>query len=399
MQRRIALLHYSAEPAIGGIEKMIQAQVEALLGLGYQVRLVVGAGEQPIGAELRIVETMCPDHPSVLAAGSEFVSDASLQTHPITRSLAREIELALEDCTDCWVHNAFTVTLNPFLTVALVHLAAKTPLIRWLAWCEDLSATSAYVAKADFTNEATIHDALRNMRLVTISGHRAAELSRTLRIPPTAVRVIRPPLDGASWLGLGEQTAHLAGQLQLHRFVPSILLPVKMLPHKDLFRALDLAAGLVARGYSPLVLFTGTLSVHQPDLSRSVRDDLIHEVSARDLESWVRIASDLTGIALLPRTVRELMMLTDLVFLASREEGFGMPLVEAAAVRAPVLCSDIPAFREALGDAARYFPRDATDVELAGVAAEIAAIPWNRARREALASMDRFVAELRSLLE
>jgi len=399
MQRRIALLHYSAEPAIGGVEKLIQAQIEALLDLGYQVRLVVGAGEQPIGAELRTIEAMCPDHPSVLAAGSEIVSEASLQTHPITRSLTREIELALEDCTDCWVHNALTVTLNPFLTLALAQLAARTPLIRWVAWCEDLSATSAYVGRGDVTVEAMIHDALRAMRLVTISGRRAVELSRTLGVPSTAVRVIHPPLNVTSWLGLSEQTLRLAGQLRLHRFVPSVLVPAKMLPHKNLFRALDLADGLVARGCSPLVLFTGALSVHQPDLSRLVLDDLIHEVVARGLEPWVRVATDLTDDALFPRTVREMMMLTDLVFLASSEEGFGMPLVEAAAVRAPVLCSDIPAFREALGDAARYVPSEATGVELAGAAAEIAARSSNRTRRDALASMDQFVAELRSLLE
>lgn len=399
MQRRIALLHYSAEPAIGGVEKLIQAQVEALLGLSYQVRLVVGSGEQPIGAELCTIETMCPDHPSVLAAGEDLLSDASLQTHAITRSLTREIGRALGDCTDCWVHNALTITLNPFLTMALAQLAAKTPHLRWVAWCEDLSATSAYVGKADFTNEATIHDALRNMRPITISGHRAEELSRTLGIPLTAARVIRPPLNVASWLGLGEQTKRLAGQLQLHRFVPSVLVPAKMLPHKNLFRALDLADGLVARGCTPLVLVTGAFSVHQPNLSRLVLDDLMREVLARGLEPWVRVETDVTDDSLSPRTVRELMMLTDLVFLASEEEGFGMPLVEAAVVRAPVLCSDLLAFREALGDAARYFPSDATDVELAGAAAEIAALPWNRARRDALASMDRFVAELRSLLD
>jgi len=399
MKRRIALLHYSAEPAIGGVEKLIQAQVEGLLGLGHQVRLVVGAGEQPVGAELRTIEAMCPDHLSVLTAGSELVSDTPLQTHPVTRSLADEIGLALEGCTDCWVHNALTVTLNPFLTLALAQLAARTPLIRWVAWCEDLSATSTYVARGDVTDEATIHDALRAMQLVTISRHRAEELSRTLGIPSTAVRVIRPPLNVASWLGLGEQSTRLAGQLHLHRSVPSVLVPAKMLPHKNLFRALDLAAGLVAWGCTPLVLFTGALSVHQPDLSRLVVDDLIHEVLARGLEPWVRVATDLTGVALSPRTVRELMMLTDLVFLASREEGFGMPLVEAATVRAPVLCSDIPAFREALGDAGWYFAGDATEVELAGAAVQIAAMPWNRTRRDALASMDRFVAELRSLLE
>jgi len=297
------------------------------------------------------------------------------------------------------VHNALTITLNPFLTMALAQVADKTPYLRWVAWCEDLSATSAYAAPSDLTIESAARDALREMVLVSISRHRAVELCRTLAISPTAVRVIRPPLDVARWLGLSEQTNRLAGQLQLHRFVPSALVPAKILPHKDLFRALDLADGLLARGCTPLVLFTGALSVHQPDLSQSFLDDLRREVLTRSLDPWVRVATDVIGDVLSPRTVRELMMLTDLVFLSSREEGFGMPLLEAAALRAPVLCSDIPAFREALGDAARYFASDATDVDLACAAAEIAEAPWNRTRRRELGSTDRFRVDLQSLLE
>lgn len=44
-------------------------------------------------------------------------------------------------------------------------------------------------------------------------------------------------------------------------------------------------------------------------------------------------------------------------------EGFGMPLLEAMHYRAPVLASDIPAHREAAGDAALYCsPHDANDI-------------------------------------
>ncbi|HVF48591.1 MAG TPA: glycosyltransferase family 1 protein [Pyrinomonadaceae bacterium] len=37
-------------------------------------------------------------------------------------------------------------------------------------------------------------------------------------------------------------------------------------------------------------------------------------------------------------------------------EGFGLPPLEAAACAAPVICGDIPALRESLGDTARLFP-------------------------------------------
>jgi glycosyltransferase involved in cell wall biosynthesis len=45
-----------------------------------------------------------------------------------------------------------------------------------------------------------------------------------------------------------------------------------------------------------------------------------------------------------------------LVLLTSDKEGFGLPVIEALASGAPILASDIPAFREVGDDAVTYFP-------------------------------------------
>ncbi len=48
----------------------------------------------------------------------------------------------------------------------------------------------------------------------------------------------------------------------------------------------------------------------------------------------------------------------DALLFPSQAEGFGLPIIEAAQHSLPVLCSDIPVFREVAGDSAHYFALD-----------------------------------------
>ncbi|MET0726054.1 MAG: glycosyltransferase family 1 protein [Leifsonia sp.] len=68
---------------------------------------------------------------------------------------------------------------------------------------------------------------------------------------------------------------------------------------------------------------------------------------------------------------------------ASRDEGFGIPLVEAMSVGTPVVVSDIPIFREIGGDAALYFDVDSPQALVAALTRLESPGEWER--RSALA--------------
>lgn len=78
---------------------------------------------------------------------------------------------------------------------------------------------------------------------------------------------------------------------------------------------------------------------------------------------WIENADDMTLGQLYDRA--------DLLLVTSVAEGFGLPLVEAAARDLPVLARDLPVFREIMGGHASYFDRDDPATLRQAVIAEI----------------------------
>ena len=99
----------------------------------------------------------------------------------------------------------------------------------------------------------------------------------------------------------------------------------------------------------------------------------------------------------------DLFRVADALFLPSREEGFGLPILEAGVSRLPVICADIPALRELAGDDATYVDPDGDPAAVAAqVRGRLATDPAYRlaARSRASFAWDAvFETRIRPLLE
>jgi glycosyltransferase involved in cell wall biosynthesis len=81
---------------------------------------------------------------------------------------------------------------------------------------------------------------------------------------------------------------------------------------------------------------------------------------------------------------RELLRHAAVFALASEVEGFGLPLAEAISCGTPAVATDIPALREAGGDAALYCPHGDTEAFAAALADALEPSTADRLRRLAL---------------
>jgi glycosyltransferase involved in cell wall biosynthesis len=390
MAGAIGVLHFTAPPHIGGVESIVAAQVEVLRAAGAEVHLIVADGDRMDGALLSSIPEIHPAHPTILEARAALGGSLPSREHALVRSLCSRLEELLEGCSQCWVHNALTVYLNPFLSVALASLIDRHRDIRWIAWCHDLSERSDFVLPLSPQERAVVTVTSPAVRYVTDSAARRTELAALRSLEEDEITVIRPPLDALAWMGIGEEARRIADTLSLQYRFPVVLVPSKLLPHKNLSFAVRVAGALTSHAPSALVLITAASSPHEAAVSAQLRSDLLDLAGSLGAPDAVALATDILDSAPRWSTVRDLMCLSDLVFLPSREEGYGMPVLEAAALRCPVLCSDIPAFRESGRGWAEHAPVNASVEEVVARIVAMASSPANCARREALAARHHF---------
>jgi glycosyltransferase involved in cell wall biosynthesis len=154
----------------------------------------------------------------------------------------------------------------------------------------------------------------------------------------------------------------------------------------------------------------GTLAGAMPALP----DHELHLMSRISPEERARLCALAPGGRLVfhdgasDETYREVLRGATALVSASRDEGFGIPLVEAMALGTPVVVSDIPVFREVGGDAAAYvapgdvagFVRAVRELGVPGVweersaaaRAQAARYSWENSARVLLALLERVAA-------
>ena len=381
----IALLHYSAPPIVGGVESVLGHHARLMANAGHQVRIVAGRGAQ-IDPRIPFLHLPMADsrHPDVLAVKAELdagrVPPAFAE---LVDRLTANLNEILGDVEILCAHNICSLNKNLALTAAVRNLAGRNGL-QTILWHHDLAwTTPRYRAELhDGYPWDLLRQAWTGVKQVTISEMRQQELAELFRLDKEKIAVVPNGVDVASFHKLEPQTREFVNQLGFLKASPLVLLPVRITPRKNIELALRVCANLIKHFPASKLLVTGPLGPHNP-ANVNYFDRLLALRQELRLEKVVYFLAERTAEYIPDEVITDFYHLADALFLPSREEGFGIPILEAGLTGLPVFCSDIPPLRKLGGPHLTYFSPEADPDELAKIiAATLTASPMFRWRAE-----------------
>ena len=307
---RIAILHYSKPPTIGGVERVLGEQASALVSLGHEVEVF---------------------------------------TRHEWKATKWDVVI---------VHNVFTMPFDLAWTEELIALTQTRRDLRWINWVHD-------VRWAEKVPQA-IH--------IAVSEHRRLEYAKHTR---ELIHVIPNGCGAKAVLGLTERVS----ALQLEKAVLVLLQPTRFVRRKNIEMGLRVLVELPEAIY----LVTAAPDPHQKDGVKYFRE---LKKLAKELGVSKRVLFLGEKAVLSDEEVRSLYQMADALFFPSTQEGYGLPLIEAALHQVPVFCSDIPAHREVAAREAVFFKLAASPKGLARKIRAHAGVKARQARRALMARLD-----------
>ncbi len=371
---QIGLLHYSVPPVVGGVEGVIGQHARLLTAAGHPVRLLAARGAAP-RPDIAYVELplLGSRHPRILAAKAALDAGRLPEDfEALTAEIMAALRPALADLDVLIAHNVASLHKNLPLTAALHRLSAEPGGPRFVLWHHDPAWAAPHY-------QAELHpgfpwDLLRtdwpNVTQVAISEMRRTELAGLLGVPPERIHVIPNGAETSQLLKLEPQTEALFADLGLAAAQPLLLLPVRLTPRKNIELALRVLAALRA-GPLPqaMLLVTGPEGAHNP-ANAAYRARLLALRDELGLAGAAHFAAEHAPDLLPDAVVADCYRLADALLLPSQQEGFGLPLLEAAFTRLPVFCTDIPALAELGQSEVTYFAPDADPAAVADAIAQ-----------------------------
>lgn len=356
---KIGFLHYTTPAILGGVESVMEQHAKLLIAGGHQVVVLAGRSK-PIFAsqfnesrcyEERIVELFDSLNPTVLELKNAL--DHGICPESFEKVSSEILEALREASTDLdvlIVHNVCSLAKNLALTAALKKFSeSKKDRPSLIVWHHDFALTASRYSGELHSGYpwSLLIPNWKNVTHVVISEHRAQEFLKLVGLSGTAPKIIPNGIDLSEFLCLSPSTLALISRLNLTRASPLLILPVRITRRKNIEFAIRVVAALKKKHPMVRLLVTGSIGSHNLE-NATYFSELKSLRNSLHVESEIVFAADAEGDPLSREDISAMFRLADALLLPSLEEGFGLPILEAAASKTPIFCSDIAALQELL---------------------------------------------------
>jgi glycosyltransferase involved in cell wall biosynthesis len=338
----IGILHYSCPPVVGGVEEILNQHASILHRLGQQVSVLAGMGESCTESFPVRIEPLLGSQNASVAKAHEQCRNKDYKS---LKRLTNRICNLLQD----WSSDA----------PAIVSWAHDSPYFQ--------SAPPEYLNDHPWSVLRRTHPGIH---YVTISESRKQKFSELYE--DVLWKVIPNGIDPISFFYLDPISAKLAEELDLFSRDLVVVQPSRITPRKNLELSIHIIRGIKILGYNVLFIMTGAYDPHE---GRAVS-------YYRRLRYWINELGMQDNIAILAEYrfsdrsdrkklvpdrifIRDLYLMADLLLMTSKDEGFGLPLLEAGMVKLPIACGEIPPFLE-VGRDVCFFRLDDPPLSIAG---------------------------------
>ena len=357
---KTGIVHYTApKRRISGVEVVMDYHARILSKHGHETHLIYGSGGE-LDCE-RVVEhevpLLSPDHPRVQEVQKEIMEEQK-ETPDFKRlkdDIKKELFLILSDLSTCIVHNIPSMPFNFAATAAINELADELEKIKMIFWLHDtLVVREEWKDRLEEFPLTLLHHKNPNITFVTPTRFRAsqfAQLKEPYRI--REMKVIPNGISVEEYLKIDETTKLLMKKLGLAFEDYIVVVPVRVVPRKNIELALYVVDELrcLAGKMKVNLLITGPPAKNPEGIQYISK--LQEIIRMRSLQNDVIFCHDIIGFKrqyqngeIIKWSVADVYNIADLIFVPSKEEGFGLPVIEAGAARKPVFCSRIPPFQE-----------------------------------------------------
>lgn len=366
---RIGMLHYSCPPIVGGVEEVLQQQAFIFHRLGHFVSVLAGMGgiftddftiqiEPVIGSQdPQIMEV----HEQCRRGRFGGIKRLVGEIYEILTRWSRDLDVIL-------AHNVLHMPFNLPLTLALRRLAVTDGAPAVVSWAHDSPYfQTGYAQDLDAPPWNVLRQPLAQIHYVTISAYRQRLFQELLGEFP--IKVIENGIDPVRFFYFDRKTVTLTEELDLFNRDIVVVQPSRITPRKNLELSIHIVRGIKLLGYNIMFILTGAYDAHEEKAVHYYRR-LRYWIRELELQDNIAILAEYhfrDGSRLVPDRVfmRDLYMIADLLLMTSKDEGFGLPLLEAGMIKLPIACSEIPPFQE-LGRGICFFGLEEPPLFIAG---------------------------------